>query len=213
MKKYSKGIGQYDLEYANCSCFWGKEPGKFVKLISQIISSGNVLDIGAGEGKNSVYLAQLGFDVTAIEVSKYAINNFHRIKETLEKDVRDKIEILEQDILFYDSSIKYDVIIAYGLLHCLRSLEQVDIVISKIRKWVKTNGFVIIVSFNSELGVPSVQDYLEPTLLPKNYLETAFSDFEIIHFENGIITESHPTTKIEHQHSLTRIIAKNISKI
>ncbi len=204
----SKGIGQYDLEYSNCPCFWGTAPGKYVKYIPDFIKSGNILDLGAGEGKNSIYLAELGFKVTAVEISQYAIGNFNKRVETLNETVKTKLEMIHQDVLTFETASKYDVVIAYGLLHCLPSIEAVETLAKKIKKWVKPNGIIVIVAFNDELMVPDVQNYLEPTLLPKSYFESMFSGFEILKYENDIITETHPTSKIEHRHSLTRMIVR-----
>jgi len=207
---YNKGTGQYDLEYSKCSCFWGTSPGKFVKLIPDFITSGNVLDLGAGEGKNSIYLSELGYMITAVEVSDYAINNFKQRLENLNSPIKNNIEIIHDDVLVFESKQQYDIIIAYGLLHCLPSIDHVDIVIEKMMNWCKKDGIIIAVSFNNSMGVPNVQDYLEPTLLPVNYLKNKFSNFELLKYEDGIITETHPTSNIEHSHSLTRAIFKKI---
>lgn len=205
----NKGIGQYDLEYSSCSCFWGTEPGKFVRPIPDLLGhQGTVLDIGAGEGKNSIFLASAGFTVTAIEVSVFAVHNFSVQLEKLDLEIQNRITIINEDILSFDDVKSYDVVIAYGLLHCLSSLADVEKTVNKIKQLTKLNGVVVIVSFNNELGVPKVQEYLEPTLLPKDYLLKAFNSWTIIEYENGIITETHPTTNIEHQHSVTRLIAK-----
>jgi len=78
MGKNMKSDGQYDLEYKKTRSFWGWEPSKFVKRIEKYSKQNykTVLDIGAGEGKNSFFLAEKGLRVTAVEVSIYAIKNF-----------------------------------------------------------------------------------------------------------------------------------------
>jgi tellurite methyltransferase len=206
----SKGIGQYDTEYSQCPCFWGTEPGKFVQIIDKYITAGSVLDLGAGEGKNSIFLSKLGFDVTAVEISEYAINNFKTVLEKCDMAVKDRIKISRENVITYQDAKAYDVVIGYGLLHCLSSLNDVDVLVANIKRWVDKNGIVVLVSFNDKLQVPEAQDYLQPTLLPIDYLKKSFVDWNILKYEEDIITETHPTSKIEHQHSLTRIIAQKI---
>lgn len=206
----SKGIGQYDLEYSNCSCFWGNEPGKFVKYIPAYLESGNVLDLGAGEGKNSIYLAEKGYKVVSVEISEFAINNFKKELYKHTEETQEKIEIIRANVIEYENPSEFEIVIAYGLLHCLYNLSYIDLLIEKIKKWVMHNGYVIIVSFNDKIKIPEVQEYLEPTLLPNNYLKKKFEEWDIINYEDDIITETHPTSKIEHQHSLSRILAKKI---
>lgn len=203
-----KGKGQYDLEYAACSCFWGTKPGKFVKDITELISNGNVLDLGAGEGKNTIYLAEKGFKVTAVEVSLHAVNNFNKRIAELDEQTKELIKIEKEDVLIFKTEEQYDLVIAYGLLHCLPSLTDASELVGKIKRWTRSGGLIVIVSFNDQIGVPEVQDYLEPTLLPINFLRDEFKDFQILRIENDIITETHPTSLIEHKHSLTRILVK-----
>ncbi len=206
----SKGIGQYDLEYSNCLCFWGTEPGKYVRLIPNLVKQGDVLDLGAGEGKNLIYLAELGYKVAGVEISRYAIDNFEKRLANVPEVVKSRIAMIHQDVLLFEADKEYDIVIAYGLLHCLPSIEAVEMLAEKITKWVKYNGIVIVVAFNNDLGVPSVQDYLEPTLLPKENFRKLFPGFEILKYEDDIITETHPTSNIEHKHSLTRMIVKKV---
>jgi hypothetical protein len=44
---------------------FGEKPSPIVEALPKFISSGNALDIGAGDGGNSLYLASQGFNVTA----------------------------------------------------------------------------------------------------------------------------------------------------
>lgn len=206
-----KGKGQYDIEYSQSSCFWGNEPGKFVIPITEITSAGSVLDLGAGEGKNSIYLAQKGFEITAIEVSKYAVDNFRRQINTLDVNTSKRIKLLQEDVLLYNTEQRFDVVIAYGLLHCLRSTDEVDNLLNKISSWTKLGGVVVVVCFNDSMGIPEVQSYLEPTLLPKGYLQDKFKGWEVLRQEDDIITETHPTSVIEHQHAVSRIIVRKLN--
>ena len=211
-----KDQGQYDTEYSKCPCFWGKEPSKYVKLIPQYFSSGNVLDLGAGEGKNSFYLASLGFNVTAIEVSTYAVKNFldRIIEESKKNDFSDNINIIYGDVKKIDDFVnkKFDIVVAYGLLHCFSSKTEIVEFLEKIKNITKPGGIHVISTFTNELPVPEIQDYLELTLLRKGEIKEYYKDWGILKYEDGVLEHKHPTSKTTHQHSLCRIIAKNINK-
>ena len=64
----------YDNYYTNPSPIWGKskidiELKKFLKLLD----GKDVLDLGIGEGNNSIPLAELGYNVTGIDYSEKAL--------------------------------------------------------------------------------------------------------------------------------------------
>src|SRR3954453_10231067 len=70
--------GGYDDGYSACPCFWGTRPGTLVRQIADRLSDFRglrVLDAGCGEGKNAVFLSELGATVLATDVSVRAIAN------------------------------------------------------------------------------------------------------------------------------------------
>ena len=66
----------YEKWYEGEEYYWGLEPGSFLdELIDLCPPAENrrVLDIGCGEGKDAVYLAQKGYDVTAFDLTENGI--------------------------------------------------------------------------------------------------------------------------------------------
>lgn len=203
-----KGQGQYDREYARCPCFWGVEPGKFVRLLCDHMASGRVLDLGAGEGKNAIFLAQLGFQVVAVECSLYALRNFKARLGRMPDPIASKIEIVQRDVLHYTPPGKFDAVIAYGLLHCLPGMTAINAVVQMMQAATRPSGFNVAVTFTDPLGVPEAQPYLRPTLVPEGYLAGVYSTWKLISYENETIQEMHPTSRVMHRHSLCRLLAR-----
>ena len=135
----------FDEQYKREKCLWGLNPSPIVKSLLNYKKSGNVLDIGAGEGKNSIFLAKNGFDVTAIDISKEAVR---KLKEfALKEGV--KINILTEDIINFEFKEKYDMIISTATLHFLRK-EDIDKVINSIKENTKEGGLNVITVFTTE---------------------------------------------------------------
>jgi len=200
--------GQYDIEYARCNCFWGVRPGKYVTFLLDKLQSGTILDLGAGEGKNAIALAEKGFNITAVECSRYAINNFvHRLR-TLDESVQNRIKIVQADVASFTPSEQFNAVIAYGIFHCLDSSKTIRTVVGLMKDSTIPNGYNVIATFVRGLPVPEVQDYLSPTLLPYGEFIQMYADWQIEMSENDILTESHPTSRIEHQHSICRILSR-----
>ncbi len=61
-------------EYKKREFYWGIKPDSIlVKFLSKI-SKGKALDIGSGEGRNSIFLAQNGFKVESVDILKEGLD-------------------------------------------------------------------------------------------------------------------------------------------
>ena len=58
---------------------FGTEPNDFLREVASRIASGPVLCLAEGEGRNAVFLASLGHDVTAVDQSDVGIAKAHRL--------------------------------------------------------------------------------------------------------------------------------------
>lgn len=69
---------QWDRRYAEKTALWSGQPN--AALVSEVhgLRPGRVLDVGCGEGADAVWLAERGWDVTALEVSKVALDRAMR---------------------------------------------------------------------------------------------------------------------------------------
>ena len=64
----------WDQRYASSDYFYGTEPNDFLRAEAVRLPMGDVLCIGDGEGRNSVWLAQRGFVVTAVDASAVGLD-------------------------------------------------------------------------------------------------------------------------------------------
>ena len=59
----------WDERFSEPGYAYGTDPNEFLVSVADRIPSGNVLCLAEGEGRNAVYLAGLGHDVTAVDTS------------------------------------------------------------------------------------------------------------------------------------------------
>lgn len=59
----------WDERYASPDYVYGTEPNDFLASVASRIPEGRVLSIADGEGRNGVYLATLGHEVTSVDAS------------------------------------------------------------------------------------------------------------------------------------------------
>lgn len=60
---------EWDERYASTELVWSAGPNQFVAAELADLPPGRALDLGAGEGRNAIWLAGLGWQVTAIDFS------------------------------------------------------------------------------------------------------------------------------------------------
>lgn len=145
-----------------------------------------VLDIGAGDGKDSLFLAKKGFHVLAIDSSAYFI---HKINQ-LAKIHNTKINTVIADATTYPFE-NYDIIICNNVLHFLKN-EQIKELINKMKKHTKPCGLNIISTFQeNKTGDIDLTDF--------------YSDWKILHYKKDLNSYFAQKKKI-----FIEIIAKKI---
>ncbi|MGC9346424.1 MAG: class I SAM-dependent methyltransferase, partial [Candidatus Bathyarchaeales archaeon] len=78
----------FERLYAEKACKWGVKPDFILVHFLDLLSKGLVLDLGMGEGRNAIFLAQNGFDVEGIDISKTAVNRCLQLAKEKNVDVR-----------------------------------------------------------------------------------------------------------------------------
>lgn len=69
----------WDERYAAADLVWSAEPNRFVAEELADLPPGRALDLAAGEGRNAIWLARLGWDVTAADFSQVALDKGRRL--------------------------------------------------------------------------------------------------------------------------------------
>jgi SAM-dependent methyltransferase len=69
----------WDKRYNTDDYVFGKAPNDFLVSSTAGLKPGNALCLAEGEGRNAVYLAGLGFTVTAVDLSSPALVKAHRL--------------------------------------------------------------------------------------------------------------------------------------
>ena len=146
----------------------------------------NVLEIGCGNGRNAIYLAQKGCTVTAIDLSKQAIA--WAKEQAAVQNVN--IQFICENIFKLNlESQKFDYIYDSGCFHHLSPHRRISY-IQFINKYLKKNGYFSISAFkeNGKYGGSSLSDkqyYMDRSLngglgYSKVKLQTLFSNFQEI---------------------------------
>jgi SAM-dependent methyltransferase len=73
--------------YAERDLVWSAEPNRFLVAEAADLVPGTALDLGAGEGRNSLWLAERGWRVTAVDFSDVALSKGRRMADDRGLDI------------------------------------------------------------------------------------------------------------------------------
>ena len=198
----------YEKWYEGDDYYWGTEPGSFLdELISLCPPSEGkkVLDIGCGEGKDAVYMAEKGYDVSAFDLTENGIRKTIALAQT--KGV--KINAYVDDINTFDLSEQYDIIYSTGTVQYLFD-ENKEEFFKKLEKITKPDGIVFINVFveKSFLELPPDWD-MEEKMWKSGELFTYFADWKFERIDE-VIFEDFSGGK-PHYHCMDTIICRKVT--
>lgn len=75
--------GDWDDRYRTTDLVWSAGPNMFVEQVCRDLPVGRAIDLAAGEGRNAIWLAELGWDVVAVDFSEVAIDKTRRLADRL----------------------------------------------------------------------------------------------------------------------------------
>ncbi len=155
--------GRWKKKYTEENFPW-KEPSDILKKFIDLPKKGTALDIAAGLGRNSKFLAEKGFTVDAVELSDVAVK---RLK-TLHKN----INVIHEDLDFFNiQKNKYDLIVNINYLN--RRL------FPQIYEGLKIGGVLIFETF---VVYNEIKDYF----LRENELLHNFLKMYVVYYEEKL---------------------------
>ncbi len=138
----------YDATYKQ-SDYFGNESSPLLEKYAEWIPAGaRVLDIGAGQGRNTLPLVRRGCEVTALDPSLVALTT---IREKIAAENL-SAEYVQQDYMSFEPDDVFDVILCFGLMQILRYQECASLV-TRLHQWLKPGGTLFLTAWH--VGDPS----------------------------------------------------------
>lgn len=92
----------WDDRYTERELVWSVEPSVWVEQLIADLPPGRALDLASGEGRNALWLAERGWDVTAVDFSSVALDRARRLgRDRLGPDAGN-LTIVRADLLEYE---------------------------------------------------------------------------------------------------------------
>ncbi|MFD1065471.1 class I SAM-dependent methyltransferase [Oceanobacillus locisalsi] len=174
-------MNHWDKKFNTNEYVYGKAPNEFLKeMHNKHHFSGEALAIAEGEGRNAVFLAEEGLDVTAWDSSKEGIKKMQNLAD--ERKVHVDTENIDLNQADWAENKWDEVVCIYGHFHS----ELRHNVLENVKRSIKPGGYYVSEVYSMyqipyQSGGPQDEDML---YTPQEILE-AFRDWKIIHFFMG----------------------------
>ena len=200
---------KYDRRYAETDCYWGTKPSVLCDQLLQVMAelridpaNNSLIDLGCGEGRNAIYLASKGFQVTALDLSPVGLEKTRRYAgkkgvevKTIEANISDCVLEQEFECVFSTGTVHY---IAPELRPASFSYFQSKTICGGL------HAISALVSKPFIKHAPDAEDHV--TLFESGELMSYYKHWRILHTIETIFDCNSGGTP--HRHAVNRIIAR-----
>ena len=149
----------WNRRYAEVDSLWSAKPNRFLVAEVEGLEPGRALDLACGEGQNAVWLASLGWDVTAVDYADVAV------AKGIERAARAGVAVDFQvgDLLDYVPEARsFDLVV---ILYLHISSDGLRLVLERATEALAPGGTLVLVghdllNLTDGVGGPSDRDLL-----------------------------------------------------
>lgn len=174
-------MNHWNTRFQTENYVYGKEPNAFLKEFQKKLkSSGDALAIAEGEGRNAVYLAQQGMNVTAWDYAESGLAKTNKLAE--ERNVAVSTELVDLNEANWHEAKWDEIVCIFG--HFPKELREKTL--QGVKTAIKPGGYFLTEVYSHyqlpyQSGGPQNPDFLYK---PEEFLEN-FADWRIVHFFMG----------------------------
>ncbi|MDF3287991.1 SAM-dependent methyltransferase [Streptomyces silvisoli] len=172
----------WDARYSESERIWSGQPNTVLAREVAPLKPGTALDLGCGEGGDAVWLAERGWRVTAVDVSRVALDR--AIKHAAAAGVGDRIDWQRHDLATSFPTGSFDLVSAQ-FLHTLGDMPREEI-LQKAAAAVAPGGVLLIEGHSGlphweqhahpEVRLPSPDEVIEALNLPDGQWEVLLNE-------------------------------------
>jgi tellurite methyltransferase len=185
---------------------FGPASEEIVELAVALHPGACALDMGCGDGRNTLCLARHGIEVDAFDLSLAGIRKLRSRARGTDGRVRAWV----QDLRTFSFRREYDLIVLHGVLHLLER-EVWRGVLGSVRRHTKPGGWNVAVVFTDRIPPPPDMAGRMPGLFEEGELLEQYRGWSVTRWEAYTLEEDHPGG-VHHVHPINKIVARKASK-
>lgn len=195
----------YEMQYRKEEYFWGVNPSGMCLKILELMPPNKplkFLDIGCGEGKDAVFMARCGYQVSAFDISDAGIEKTKKLAEKAGVYV----DVFKGDVNNFQPEEKYDIIFSSGVFQYIKPKFRSEMV-HLYKECTKENGLNVFQVFVEKPFIASAPDHQKAEILWKSgEILTEYYDWLIEDFREEIFDCN--SSGIPHKHADNVIFAR-----
>ncbi|MCK4752618.1 MAG: methyltransferase domain-containing protein [Planctomycetes bacterium] len=196
----------YDRRYNQQKYYWGVRPSPICFEVLKILPPEKplkLLDIGCGEGRNAIFFARNGYDVTVFDTSEKGLEKTKMLADKTSV----KIKVFNANIKEFRLSEKFDILFSTGVLHYIPK-ELRSEVFENYKNFTNPGGLNV---FSVFVHKPFIEKAPDAEATAHKWLSgellTYYHDW-LIKYCTEEIFDCMSSGK-PHKHAVSRIIARN----
>lgn len=210
----------FDQKYASEKLYWGAKPSNLVRNFAKLAKTDHALDLGMGEGRDAIYLAQQKFKVTGVDQSGVGIEKCQKRAEKLGLELKTVVGDVRH---FKIAKNKYALIVSNSLFQFITKSEAHQVA-RGITAGLRKGGIIIASVFTYD--DPRYKEFkkkcneLEPgsfllvsgdicSLYDYRELMTLFDSLRLLYYTEYDYYDNHPG-KGAHWHGVAELVAQKI---
>lgn len=158
--------------------FGAGEPIEIVHQIPKLLTGGKVLVVGCGMGRHSIYLAQQGFQVTAIDFSEEGIEKLQKRAATEQFSISSSVEDLET----WKPTEYFDAVVVSYVFHQIPK-QAFTTLLSALQHHTNTDGIHAIAAFTKDGAFFRENPEADSWYANAGELKFLYKNWEIISYE------------------------------
>ena len=152
---------------------------KYIQKYLKNYKNKSILDIGAGTGAYSIYLANMGYDVTAVELVKHNIEIFEKKNSNVKIYQGNALDLS----MFEDES--FSVTLLFGpMYHLLNEKEKLQ-ALSEAKRVTKKSGIIFVSYYMNEYAIISY-GFIKHNIINSLKEQRVDNSFHMINKENDL---------------------------
>jgi tellurite methyltransferase len=199
----------YNRVYGRDEYYWGVEPSSMCLEVLRLLPPARplkLLDIGCGEGKDAVFFARCGYDVSAFDISDAGLEKTRALAEKARVTVR----TFNANLLHYRLSEPYDVLYSSGVFAFVKPELRCEIM-ENYKAHVSEGGLVAFHTFVAKPFITRDPKKTRAFYWKSGELFTYFHDWYIescCEYVSDCNSGGAP-----HKHAANRLFARNITSL